>query len=290
MNWYKKYKYSGKTYRDNRDYVQLYHASPEKINILRPFSRFGQYKGMYMTNSLKSIYEDWGPYVLGKKHNTLIKEKRSKILTEIKKIEHGKNYLMAKDPSQQSILDNLHEELDKVNDVINRDSYQKGTEGYKTIYIHKILCPKNIYDECLKIMDKVFDDGYKKDSIGFWMWGPQIFIPEQYLKNMEIISVKKLDKNDFLQNLYDISHGKRRITQPSLKLSPEKMKQFEEEEKLTPDEREQKKINEERELRFKRFKERQEAMRKQKKERINKKEINDEDDNNDDYFKVSPAI
>ena len=287
MNWYKKYKYSGKTYRDNRDYVQLYHASPEKINVLRPFSSFGQYKGMYMTNSLKSIYEDWGSYVLGKKHHTLVEEKRKEILTAIDKIEHGKEYKKAADPSQQQTLDNLWEELHKINDVINRDSYRKGTEGYKTIYIHKILCPKNIYNKCLEIVNQVFDAGYMKDKIGFWMWGPQIFIPEQYLKNLEIISVNELSKDEFLDQMYGLSHGRRVYKQPSLKLSPEKMKKFEEEEKLTSDERKRKQINEEKELKIKRFEERQERIRKHKKEKINKKETGNEDE---DYFKVSPTI
>jgi len=73
MNWYQKLKdfqkTSGKTYRDDKSTIMLYHASPERLSSLKPLSKFENYTGMYMSPSYRSIILDWMPYIIGKKRS-----------------------------------------------------------------------------------------------------------------------------------------------------------------------------------------------------------------------------
>ena len=113
--------------------------------------------------------------------------------------------------------------------------FVRGKKGkgqtYQTIYIHKISCPKEIFDECVRLFRETEASGYRADNILFWGWGFQTFIPEEYLKQLEIISVEKLDESLFQQKYRDLLwQGKERSRKPSWNKTPEEEQEFQEEE------------------------------------------------------------
>lgn len=274
MNWYKKYRYSGKTYRDTHNTKMLYHVSPENLSVLKPLSKFSSYTGLFMSPSYRSIIQDWAMYVKDKKHYTHLDEIHDKIINEIHKIEYvSGSYKQAKDPSEQLRLDNLWNELDGINKSMGSDKYRDATEGYKTLYIHKIICPMETYRECININHEVFESGYQKENLGFWCWGSQVFIPAEYLSKLEIVSIEALNTGELIDKYQNFIRGRERATRPSMKLSPEEMAKFEEEEKLTPLQRQDKKKSEDREKFLKGLKQDRLRNEKDKKDRQREEEL-----------------
>ena len=101
MNWLKKL--------SSKD-ITLYHASPDNITELHPYSIMGfkpnRYKGMYFSENFQSLINDWIPYVMSKKlpynskqRETYVqnyKKKKNGTQTQNKKINHINSSISAK--------------------------------------------------------------------------------------------------------------------------------------------------------------------------------------------------
>jgi len=74
-------------------------------------------------------------------------------------------------------------------------------KGFGTLYLHKISCPQKIFEKSMGLMHEEFDRQQRMgiDNFGFWIWGAQVFVPAMYLKNLTIVSVKKMGISDFCQ-------------------------------------------------------------------------------------------
>lgn len=230
MNWYKKSKeisrISGKTYRDDKSIISLYHVSPKRLTSLQPLSRFEKYTGLYMSPSYNSLIRDWASYVMGRKHNTDLDAKIRELGKKIDELEG--EYKKAKKPSDQLKLDELNKELDRAYDSTSSKGYQAATKGYEKVYIHKMLCPKETYDKCVSLFNEVRDSGYRSGAWNFWDWGSQIFVPAEYLKDLQIISSKPISRDDFREEYKSLGIGTN--TRPSLKLNPKQQREFDAEE------------------------------------------------------------
>lgn len=211
------YRVSGKTWKDQKEYdnVILYHVSHEHLYNLAPRSKFWGYKGLFMSPSYKSTIRDWAYYVMGKKsvnHPLKIQwgklnDEMTQVEDEIERLERLKSS-DAHNNDQKELKDNiekLHERLEKINntrdkisDSMQEDSHQEATRGYKTLYIHKIYCPKSIYKQATELFHNAYAKGYMEGSLGFWGWGEQIFIIDKWLPHLEIISVEKKTIVDLL--------------------------------------------------------------------------------------------
>ena len=233
MNWYNKSqeinRLSGKTYRDDKNIMTLYHVSPNNLTALRPLSKFEKYTGLFMSPSYKSLIRDWAGYVMGKKHNTDLDIKRKEILRETDRIEGiDGQYKKAHNPEEQAKLDELYRELDKIDESMSSEGYRAATKGYGRVYVHKILCPKEIYEDCVRIFNEVYDSGYMSGAFGFWAWGAQIFVPAEYLKYLKIISVRSMTRDDFYKEYKSLGMGTDR--RRSTKLTPQQQQEFDAEE------------------------------------------------------------
>lgn len=216
MNWYKKFKSAGKTYRDMNTVI-LYHSSPERLLKLLPLSRSHNRDaiGMYLAPSYKRAIDTWASWVMGKKRHTDLSEKRKQIVEEIDALSEERYSKKAKNPEDQLKIDALNEKLEKILDAMQRESYQEGVKPYKYVYIHKVSCPKDIFLECHKRFGEFYDE---------------VFIPSEHLRSLEIISTKKVTMDEIMEGYRNMNAGWGMARQQSLKLTPEQEKKFEEEE------------------------------------------------------------
>jgi len=181
------YKISGKTWRDDKNNVLLYHGSPDRLGSLKPKSKFHGYSGMFFSPDYKNMAMNWAEFVIGKKgkKHPLIRQRRNMIDRL-----HVLDEITNKTPEQEDeyrMLDN------KVADMV--EAYSKITDQrYSRIYVHKVECPKSIYKASRELMQKAMDEGYKKGNLGFWTWGDQVFIPENMLKHLTIVSIEEWDE------------------------------------------------------------------------------------------------
>jgi len=207
MNWYKKAKKSGKTKRHDKSNVALYHISPNKLTRLSPRSTFYNIAGAFVSPSYKSIINDWMWYVKNKKHekhklNPQWQELHCKLIVLEKKQRDNPSEFTERD---QKELESIDERIDKLSDTMDGKEYQKSIEGYKTIYIHKISCPRDVYKKALDFFDKAYESGYKQDQFGFWGWGKQVFIPQEDLPQCKIIGVEELNDSQMHEKYQDLS-------------------------------------------------------------------------------------
>lgn len=229
MNWYKKAKlekHSGKTHRDDKSNVILWHVSPKRLSSLRPLSKFRNSTGLFFSPSYRSIINDWSSYVMGKKHDPKIKEQWNKAWDIIKQITDN-NTKTAKNPEDQPKLDEANRMLDKIRPTIQSEEFEEANKGYQTIYIHKIACPREVYNEAMTRFTSAYKSGYQKDNFGFWGWGEQIFIDSDLLPSLKIISVEELTNKDFTKKYKELNRNNRT---PSLKLNKEQEEKFNQEE------------------------------------------------------------
>jgi hypothetical protein len=223
-DWYTLYK-SSKSDRDKRNYnnITLYHASPNRINVFSPRSRFNGQAGVYLSPSYKSLVGDWMPYVFGRKSKN----------DEFQKIWHQMhnrvNFLddkKYKTPEEELEIKKLEDKIDKMRETLDSSSYRNEVDkGYSKLYIHTVSCPEWVYDKCMDNMRTAADSGYAKDNFGFWGWGDQVFITSEYLKYLEIANVKEMNTGEFLDECANTSYGtqKGRYNQESLK--PKKLEE-----------------------------------------------------------------
>lgn len=195
-------KTSGKTWKDQKNYEQviLYHASPNRIAHLTPRSNFAGYKGLFMSPSYKSTIQDWAFYIIGrKKDKHTLMTRWYEVCDEIAKLESQIEEIEKKNTSSGLLLTlklQLQKLKDKRSDIgksMSKDSFSDSNRGYGTLYIHKIACPKYVYRQAVGLFDAVHRQGYKKDQWGFWGWGKQVFIPDKWLSNLEILGVEDLN-------------------------------------------------------------------------------------------------
>jgi len=192
------YRISGKTWRDKKDHVILYHASPNRLSQIGPMSSFRGQAGAFLSPSYKSISMDWAPYVSSKKENThpLIK-KWHQIWDNIREFEK----ISSKTPQQEAELQNLHNQIDKIEDSFNKVSNEQ--KGYSKIFIHKVTCPKEVFDQYQKRIKRQQQEGLKNGNFAFWAWGEQIFIDKADLSKLKIIKVEEWDASKLRQKEQD---------------------------------------------------------------------------------------
>ena len=203
MNWYKISKLSGKTKRHDKSAITLYHVSPNRLSQISGRSNFYNMAGAYLSQSYKSIINDWMFYVRDKKHeNHELENQRQSLVKELYDLGDKE-----RTPEEDKKMKCIQEKYDKISDATDRDEYIKSVEGYKTIYIHKVACPRPIYEIAEKLYNeaKQSEWGSKKSDFGFWAWGEQIFIPERYLPELKIIGVEELNVSQMLNRFKDLS-------------------------------------------------------------------------------------
>jgi hypothetical protein len=205
MDWYKKY--SGKTKRDRgrRQNVNLWHVSPERLNVLTSRSNLGGKSGLFLSQSYRSTILDWASYVANKKHkdNPIVLKRR-----ELSDKLYDFDALMDKGElteEQELERSKVEAEFEKVMRTLNSPEYQKSTPGYKTLNIHKVVCPKDVYEESMKQMDDLYESLGDKANMGFWGWGRQVFIPSDLLSECQIVSTETITEAQFLKKYRDLA-------------------------------------------------------------------------------------
>ena len=206
MNWYQKY--AGKTYRDRgaRQNVTLWHVSPDRLGVLSPRSSFAGKAGMYLSQNYTSLIQDWTYYVKSKKHkNHPLDQKWDKLWREYETFEDLVDSGKATE-SQERDMVALREKIESMRDSIDSEEHRDAMrEGYKTFFIHKISCPKATYDKAYKEMLGVYEKIQNGGNDAFWSWGKQVFIPEELLRECNIIGVKKLTDKDVDREYRDMN-------------------------------------------------------------------------------------
>ncbi len=192
--------------RDSNQYKTLYHASPVKLSKLKGRSVFKGVNGIYLCPTYKSLIEDWAPFVKGKKaesnahyerlitrlENHIFRIRRDvKNLSDFKKEEAEKK--------MQEIEDEITELYTKKNKASPKDKKDIG-DRYKTLYIHEVSCPKNVYNACLEWFFS-FAKNSGSENFGFWGWGEQVFIPENMLNHLTIVGVKQLNDTEYVKEM-----------------------------------------------------------------------------------------
>jgi len=193
------YKIAGKTWRDKKDHVILYHASPKRLSRIGPMSSFRGHAGAFFSPSYKSIIRDWAPWVLRKKENIhpLISRWR-----EIQDRTFELEDIARKTPEQEKELEDLYDKMEKTEDSFNKVLEEQ--KSYSKVFIHKVSCPREIfkaYDERMRKQRKE-ETGLK--NLGFWAWGEQVFIGAEHLPKLKIIKVEEWDRPKTLQQEQDV--------------------------------------------------------------------------------------
>lgn len=194
------YRLSGKTRRDRskKQYIALYHISPEKLNRLMPRSkllRTGKI-GLYLSTSYKSTIIDWAHYVMNKKHeNHPLQKQISALCKKYRELEEQQKVTPA--PEIELQMQDIDAKIDKLRETTKTENkaYWESITGYKTLYLHTVLCPLEIYDESQKMMQEVYEADPIK-SFGFWNWGAQVFIEAHDLSSLVVKSVDELSIGD----------------------------------------------------------------------------------------------
>lgn len=87
------------------------------------------------------------------------------------------------------------------------EDFERNNPPYKVLYLHKVSCPREVFEESKQLFMDAYEAGYKKDVFGFWNWGDQVFIPEKDLSKLNILSVQEKDVGDLIEG------GQRRYRQ-----------------------------------------------------------------------------
>lgn len=203
------YKISQKRDRDSNQYKLLYHISPEKITSLRALSSFRGHKGLYFSPSYTSLIEDWMPFVISKKGDNKYHEKQiDRLQDHIRRLEKRKKDSSKKtieeiDLEIQKLEDKITEMYHKKNQKKDNSDKEETNSSYKTLFVHEVYCPKKVYNA-----SKQWFFSFAKGDIenfGFWGWGQQVFIPEQFLSMLNINNVKKLNRGELSDEMFNVS-------------------------------------------------------------------------------------
>jgi len=185
-NWWSRRK---KHWKDVKS-INIWHASPERLSILRPRSHFAKMGGLFFSPSYRSLVWDWAPFVLGKKDKTHPLEQRWDELWD----EY--NHLSRETPEGKARLAEIDSQIDKVRDRIGGEShYRRPSRRYKTVFVHRIAAPDWVVDEARECMRRVYNaTPNNKINFGFWFWGAQIFVEAHNLRQLRITSVKAFSR------------------------------------------------------------------------------------------------
>lgn len=194
MGWYKNITATrpGGSYRDTKRLKTLWHISPDRLSALMPRSSFWGISGVFLSGSYKSIMHDWWGYIQDKKGkgHMLFQQLRS-LRVEIDKME-------AENPEDPR-LNELEDKRNEIADKVYSEDFQRANQGYSKLFLHKISCPKEVYDEAVELYQKAHDAGYKEGKeFEFWLWGDQTFIPAKDLSKLEIVSVTEMDAGELI--------------------------------------------------------------------------------------------
>jgi hypothetical protein len=175
-------------------------------------------KGIYMSKSFKSTIIDWAPYVSGKKANLhplckQIQDLHTKVRSlenKIEKLETSNEPQDVKDFQKlKSEFEIVEAKLEKLLPSFNSDKYRAGRKGYTTLYVHTVQCNKSVYKEALKRFIAAYKKdltNHKDDSLlmfSFWNWGDQIFIPYEYVEQLQILKVTAYSQGDFAKAYHE---------------------------------------------------------------------------------------
>ena len=202
---------SGKTYRDDNLKI-VYHISDKNLSHLSPISSLHGKSGLYVSESYRSIIEDWSGYVISKKNkNQSLLTIRKKIIDELNLIEDKINKIKKNNlevPKElEDKINSLSEKRDKIDSQYKNSS---DTPCYRTLYIHTIKIPQEIFNKS----EQEFYNLYKIESaegtanFEFWGWGNQVFISSEHLKYCKIIKVEKLDYGEWMDKIDRLQVGK----------------------------------------------------------------------------------
>jgi len=180
-------KISGRTRRDDKSKTIIYHVSPNKMNRFQGRSSFFGISGLFFGPSYNSIAKDWAEYVISKKNNKHpLGKTHQEVLHEMRLYRH-------KELSEEETIkfNNLKDKLDRINETMDSDAYQRSIGNYSKVYVHKVSCPKRILNDSIALMNEAYNSGYKEDDFGFWGWGAQVFIPQDFLNQLEVVGVEE---------------------------------------------------------------------------------------------------
>ena len=184
------YRISGKTWRDRKDTVTLYHASPNRLSQISAMSSFGGSAGAFFSPTYKSIARDWAPWVANKKNSAHpLKKQWKDIWNRIRELED----LSTRNQQEEDELRFLHKKIDRLSDSF--ENMDKQQQGYSKVFVHKIACPREIFDKYQeRIRRKQEEEEMHPGNYGFWMWGEQIFIDEKDLPALKVIKSEEWKK------------------------------------------------------------------------------------------------
>ena len=202
MNWYKEAKHDSKTRRHDKGSIPLWHVSPDRLSRLSPRSSFRGQPGLYLSPSYKSAIRDWAPYVKGKKNKSHQLDIQFRaLLDEFYDIDSNKEM----SPEEEQHFQELEAKIAKLRESRDSDEHQRNqTQGYKTLYVHKISCPRDVYKKSLAAFMAVGEESDFAD-MGFWAWGEQVFILEQYLPSLKVIKIETLSEKEYYEKWNDSS-------------------------------------------------------------------------------------
>lgn len=185
--------------RETKDFITLYHVSKDRITKFQPKSNFKGHMGCYFSPSYRSAITDWADVIKGRKQDNHPAQVR---IDEIKR-ELDKT-------TDETAKDALYDELQvRYKSLLGEE--EAGNNFYKTLYVHKVSLPKATYKQCLEWFYS-FQKREKEETgtfnIGFWAWGAQVFIPSEFLNQVQILSVTELSQGDFVDEYKNITRRK----------------------------------------------------------------------------------
>ena len=169
-------------------------------------SHFAGMSGIYLSPSYKSAIVDWAPYVQGKKQKKhQFRKGWHELLDKIEELQEKPD----KTPEDEALLVQLEEKQERWDKTWQNDEYNRSQKGYKTLFVIKVACPRDVYKKAQDIYrgeyERQQETGKGQDLFAFWNWGEQIFIPAELLSSLKILSSKKLTDREFSQEYSDVS-------------------------------------------------------------------------------------
>jgi hypothetical protein len=192
------YKTSGKTYRDSKEYVTIYHVSPNKLSRISPMSKFYGKAGAFFSPSYRSIAHDWAVWVASKKKKSHpLKQQWSNLWDRVFELEEIDDLT----PEQQKELEFSRNKIEKLRDSI--ENVSKTEKGYSKVFVHKVACPTAIFEKYQKNIQEKQKEDINLGNMGFWLWGEQIFINAEDLNKLKIVKIEEWDQSKVMQEEKD---------------------------------------------------------------------------------------
>lgn len=201
MRIYRISKQYNKHPRETKDFITLYHVSKDRINKFSPKSNFKGHMGCYFSPSYRSSIIDWCDVIKGRKLDNHPAQLRiDEIRRELDTV------------TDEAKEDALHDELQERYKSL-RTEEELGHGVYKTLYLHKVSLPKATYKQCMEWFygfEKREKEQTGEINYGFWGWGAQVFIPAEFVNQIQILSVTELPQGEFIDEYKNIMRRKPR--------------------------------------------------------------------------------